>query len=342
MRTRKQTIIDIAQMTGFSKSTVSRVLNNHPNVRQETRRKVLEVIEHTGFSPNSFAQGLKTNRRKQIALAIDDIRNPYYPEIALAAEQVAKQFDFRLVLLNHYGNPSEELAIVSNIDDLHVDGLILSPLGFHPNLTSAIKRSQVPISVIGVYSNEEPFADEVIVSKAEGLIAMEHLIRIGCRKIAYVGGPKEMHSGTRYGAFESALKEHLMPISQDLIYIGDSFSLKTGFDAAEYLLNLPQKPDGVYAGSDVIAIGLMKALQGKGVKIPDEISIVGVDDIPWCEITSPMLTSVSQLGAEAGRLATQLLCKRILSEEMIPYRKVALEPRLVVRESTLTVHTQLI
>jgi DNA-binding LacI/PurR family transcriptional regulator len=333
----KPTIVDIAKVTGFSKSTVSRVLNNHPNVRASTRKKVLNAIESTGFSPNLFAQGLKTNRRQQIALAIDDIQNPYYPEVAAAAEQVAKQNGFRLVLFNHYGNPHEELSIVKNIQDLHVDGMILSPLGFHPKLTKAIKSSPVPISVIGVYLDQERFADEVTISKPEGLLAMEHLIRIGCRNIAYAGGPKDMHGGTRYGAYESSLKEHLLTINPNLVYCGDSFSLKTGFDAAEYFLSLPNLPDGLYAGSDIIAIGLMRKLQAEGVRIPDDISIVGVDDIPWCEITTPMLTSVSQLGAEAGRLAAELLCKRIHSNGSIPFQKILLEPRLIIRESTVKV-----
>lgn len=337
MNIRKPTIVDIAKETGFSKSTVSRVLNNHPNVRVSTRKKVLEAIESTSFFPNSFAQGLKTNRSQQIALAIDDIQNPYYPEVAAAAEQVAKKNGFRLVLFNHYGNPHEELSIVKNIQDLHVDGMILSPLGFHSKLTKTIKSSPVPISVIGVYSDQDLFADEVSVSKPEGLLAMEHLIRIGCRKIAYAGGPKDMHGGTRYGAYESSLKEHLLTINPDLVYFGDSFSLKTGYDAAEYFLRLPSLPEGVYAGSDIIAIGLMRKLQAEGVKIPDDISIVGVDDIPWCEITTPMLTSVSQLGAEAGRLAAELLCKRIQSQETIPFQKVVLEPRLIIRDSTVKV-----
>ncbi|REK75871.1 LacI family DNA-binding transcriptional regulator [Paenibacillus paeoniae] len=330
------TIADVAKRAGVAKSTVSRIINDVPGVKPVTRSKVLQAIEELGFRPNMLARSLKTNMKQQIALAIDDIRNPYYPELAWAVEQVAKENGFRLVLINHYGNPTEELSILSRVNEMHIDGIIMLTISYPAALKKYINHSSVPVCLIG-HMGDDVNADMVHLSKSEGILAMEHLIRIGCTNIAYAGGPKEIHQGTRYGAYEWSLNASFMKITPANVYIGSDFSIQTGIQAADYFCNLPVLPDGVYAANDMIAIGLIQRLLEKGIRVPEDVAVVGVDDISWSTITKPRVTSVSNLTSETGRIAAELLLKRIKEEQSTPLRRIQLEPRLIVRESTVKI-----
>jgi LacI family transcriptional regulator len=332
----KATIADVARRAGVAKSTVSRIINNFPGVKPVTKNKVMQAIEELGFKPNMIARSLKTKLKYQIALAIDDIRNPYYPELAWAAEQVAKQKDYNLVLINHYGNPSEELSIIRKANEMHVDGIILVSISYPASLKTVINQSSIPVCLIGNHG-EGIHADSVFLSNSEGQLAMEHLIRIGCSRIAYAGGPKTAHQGMRYAAYENALRSHFMKIDPDQVFFGSDFSLQTGIQAADYFSRLPILPDGIYAANDVVAIGIMEGLKEKGIRIPEDVSVVGVDDIKWSTITSPKLTSVSMLTSETGRIAAELILQRIQEGDSTSLRKVQVEPRLVVRDSSLKI-----
>jgi DNA-binding LacI/PurR family transcriptional regulator len=330
------TIADVAKRAGVAKSTVSRIINDIPGVKPITKSKVLEAIEFLGFRPNMIARSLKTNMKYQIALAIDDIRNPYYPELAWAVEQVAKLNGYRLVLINHYGNPSEELSLIRRANEMHIDGMILLSISYPPTIKAMINRASVPVCVIG-NMGEDVNADMVYLSKSEGILAMEHLIRIGCSNIAYAGGPKIMHQGSRYAAYESVLNANFIKVVPENVFFGADFSLQTGIQAAEYFSQLSVRPDGIYAANDMVAIGLIQGLQEKGIKVPEDISVVGIDDISWSMITRPKVSSVSNLTGEMGRIAAELLLQRIKEGNNTPLRKVQLDPRLIVRDSSLKV-----
>lgn len=330
----KVTIDDVAKMAGVAKSTVSRIINNAPGVKPVTKQKVNRIIDELGFTPNVMARGLKTNLRRQIALAIDDIRNPYYPELAWAAEQVAKENNYRLVLVNHYGNPSEELAVIKEANDMHVDGIVMLSISQPKTLPSLIKKATFPVSLIGNYGEDMP-ADTVGLSRSEAYLAMDHLIRIGRRRIAYAGARVALHRNARYIAYEKSLASHFMPFDGSLVYNGERLSLETGLEAARYFHSLAEKPDAVFAANDLVAIGLVQGLVGLGVQVPEEIAVVGIDNIPWCILTRPKVSSVSNLVTEMGRIAVEMLLKRIDADEAPSYRRVELEPRLIVRESTV-------
>jgi len=330
------TIADVAKLAGVAKSTVSRIINDVPGVKPVTRNKVMNAIEELGFKPNLIARSLKTNRKHQIALAIDDIRNPYYPELAWAVEQVAKDNGYHLVLINHYGNPSEELAILRRMNEMHIDGIILLSISYPQALSKYINHASVPVCVIGDLGDNVN-ADMVFLTKPEGTLAMEHLVRIGCTNIAYAGGPKEMHQGSRYASYEQALGANFMKLKEENVFLGTDFSMQTGVQAADYFISLPVLPDGIYAANDMIAIGLIQQLLEKGVRVPEDITVVGVDDISWAKIARPRVSSVSNLSGETGRIAAELLIKRIEEGNSTPLRKVQLEPRLVVRESTVKI-----
>lgn len=296
----------------------------------------MKAIEDLGFTPNSLARGLKTNHKRQIALAIDDIRNPFYPEFAWAAEQVAKENGYRMLLINHYGNASEELAVIREANEMHVDGIIILPLSWPKMLKQAVRKASVPVSMIG-NGGEDMSADMVYLARSEGVLVMDHLKRIGRTRIAYVGGPKEMHQGTRYQSYVNAVVEQRGEVEPAYTFLGQDFSVSTGVLGATYLLSLPNLPDAVFAGNDLIAIGVVKTLLRKGVRVPDDIAVAGIDNISWCELTTPTITSVSNTIVEAGRLAAELLIQRVENHDDQDYQRLLLEPRLVPRESTVKI-----
>ncbi|RXZ80876.1 LacI family transcriptional regulator [Paenibacillaceae bacterium] len=330
------TIADVAKRAGVAKSTVSRIINDIPGVKPVTRNKVMKAIEELGFKPNLIARSLKTNMKQQIALAIDDIRNPFYPELAWAVEQVAKEHGYRLVLLNHYGNASEELSILRRMHEMHIDGIIFLSISYPQQLKQYINHASVPVCLIGKLGDDVN-ADMVYLTKPEGSLAMEHLVRIGCTNIAYAGGPKHMHQGTRYASYEQGLSVNFMPFKEANVFIGSDFSMQTGIQAADYLAALPQLPDGVYAANDLVAIGLIQRLMEKGIRVPEDVAVVGVDDISWSMIARPRVTSVSNLAGETGRIAAELLFKRIKEGQSTSLSQVQLEPRIIVRESSVKV-----
>jgi len=328
------TIADVAARAGVAKSTVSRIINDVPGVKPLTRNKVMNAISDLGFRPNFLARSLKTNKKQQIALAIDDIRNPYYPELAWAVEQVAKEQGYGLLLINHYGNATEELAVMRRMNEMHIDGIILLSISYPKQLKKYINHASVPVCVVGNLGDDVN-ADMVYLTKPEGGLAMEHLVRIGCTNIAYAGGPKEMHQASRYAAYEQSLSAHFMKLEDANVFIGTDFSMLTGVQAADYFVSQYMLPDGIYAANDMIAIGLIQQLTEKGVRVPEDIVVVGVDDISWSKIARPRVTSVSNLTSETGRIAAELLLQRIEEGSTTPLRRVQVEPRLVVRESSL-------
>ncbi|WP_211747187.1 LacI family DNA-binding transcriptional regulator [Paenibacillus sp. Marseille-Q4541] len=330
----KVTIEDVAQKAGVGIATVSRAINNASGISAKTKAKVLEAIEELGFTPNTSAQSLKVRQTNQIALVVSDIRNAIMPEIAWSVEQSAKQYGYRVVQINTSGNARAELETIREVKKLHVDGLIMLPLAYPKTLADVINKSPVPISIInyGKKLGPEYKADIVCMAKQEGILVMEHLHKIGRTRIAYAGAAKDMIE-ERYLAYERALPQ----VDISLTFFGDDFSLQTGFEAANYFYSLKDMPDAIYACNDMIAIGIANRFKELGVRVPEDVAIVGIDNNLWTTLTSPQISSVTILGDEVARLATELLIKRIRENNQGPYEKVQFEPRLIVRDSSVSV-----
>ncbi|MNX31851.1 HTH-type transcriptional regulator DegA [compost metagenome] len=328
----KVTIEDVAARAGVGIATVSRAINNMGGISAKTKAKVLAAVEELGFIPNSNAQNLKLRQTKQIALAVPDIRNAFIPEIAYSVEQVAKHYGYRVIQINTLGNIRSELELLRDVKKLYMDGLIILPLAYPETMKDMINKAKLPISIInyGKKLDSDIKADIVSLSTQEGKLVMEHLISIGRTRIGYAGAPKEIIE-ERFFAYEDAL-DH---IDRSLVYFGDDFSLQTGAKAADYFVSLTHMPDAIYAGNDMVAIGLLNRFKELGVKVPEDIAIVGIDNNLLCTITTPKISSVSIMGAEVAKVATELLLQRIQEQKIGLYERVQFEPRLIVRESSL-------
>ncbi|MCM3172515.1 LacI family DNA-binding transcriptional regulator [Paenibacillus sp. MER 99-2] len=328
----KVTIKDVAEHAGVGIATVSRAINNSEGISSKTRDRIMQAIEELGFVPNTSAQSLKIRQTNQIALVVPDIRNAIIPEISWSVEQTAKQHGYHVVQINTAGNARTELETIRTIKKLHVDGLIFMPLAYPKTLPNLIDKAPLPISLINYGKKLEPGmkADIVSLSKPEGKLVMEHLIKIGRTRIAYAGAPKDIIE-ERYRAYEQALGQ----VDISLVYFGEDFSLNTGANAADYFYGLTHMPDAVYAINDMVAIGLVNRFKELGVRVPEDVAVVGIDNNQWTTVTSPQISSVSIMGEEVARLATELLLKRIRDRNTEEYEHIQFEPRLIVRESSL-------
>ncbi|AWB46810.1 LacI family transcriptional regulator [Paenibacillus sp. CAA11] len=331
---RKVTIEDVAKRAGVGIATVSRAINNSGGISAKTKARIMQVIEEMGFVPNTSAQSLKVRHTNQIALAVPDIRNAFIPEVAWSVEQTAKQHNYRVVQINTLGNVRAELEMIRDIKKLHVDGLVILPLAYPKTLMDLVNRSSIPISIINYGKKLEANvkADIVSLARQEGLLVMEHLRKIGRTRIAYAGAPKDIIE-ERYFAYQRSLPQ----VDVSLVYFGEDFSFYTGRNAADYFCSLKNMPDAVYAGNDMIAIGLVNRFKELGIRVPEDIAVVGIDNNLLTTITTPKISSVSIMGEEVARLATELLLKRIQENSSAPYERVQFEPRLIVRESSVAV-----
>ncbi|MFF2480315.1 LacI family DNA-binding transcriptional regulator [Paenibacillus sp. NPDC058071] len=331
MTMKKITIEDVAKRAGVGIATVSRALNNSEGISAKTKEKIMQVVEEMGFAPNSSAQSLKIRQTRQIALAVPDIRNAIIPDIAWSVEQAAKQHGYRVVQINTLGNAMLELDTLRELKKLHVDGLVIMPLAYPPQLEAMINQASVPVSVInyGKKMSADLQADIVGMALQEGKLVMDHLLQIGRQRIAYAGAPKGKIE-ERYRAYEQSI-DHVDP---SLVYFGEDFSFETGRQAANYFYSLKHMPDAIYAVNDMVAIGIVNRLKELGVRVPEDVAIAGIDNNLWAAVTTPQITSVSIMGSEVGRLAAELLLKRIQYPGS-EYERVEFEPRLIVRESSV-------
>jgi LacI family transcriptional regulator len=341
------TIYDVAKSAGVSPATVSRVLNGKATVEPSLRSRVLAAVEDLHFTPSSTARSLTTKRTDRIALLIPDITNPYYPEITRGAQDALDSRGYHLILSNTDDNPERELRYVNMLEKIGVDGLIISPASpAHAparrkrdmkQLSERLERLHIPIVSVSP-EPPSPNADQVTVDE-EGAAerAVQHLIDLGHRRIALINGPRDHQVSLRRRAgYERALKR--AGIDQDVRSMLDAdFRRSSGHDAMAELLRLSPRPTAVFAANDLMALGAIAALHQAKLRIPQDVAVIGVDNIADAADANPPLSTVSIPRLyEYGRIAANLLLDRLGADHaMQEPRIIKLETRLIVRESTV-------
>jgi len=333
------TIYEIAKKADVSSATVSRVINNHKSVRKETRQKVIRVLKEMNYYPHAGARSLRTKRTHIISLIIPDIENQFFPALAKGVQDRAKELDYYVLLCNTDEGENEEISYMRMLREHHIDGFIITPSGSKINKKSneyllELKKDNLPFVMIG-HRLEDSTIDMVTVNTEEGAYgAVRHLIRLGHQRIGFLAGPisKGMSRG-RLRGYRKALTEHGLKIDGDLIVEGD-LRQESGYRQMKQLLGIKNPPTGIFAINDMVAIGAVKAIEEKELQIPEDIAVVGFDDIPLASIIKPSLTTVAQPKYEMGRMATEVLINKIEKGIQEPQR-IRLKTKLVVRESTL-------
>jgi len=326
----RPTIYTVAEKAGVSIATVSRVLNNSPKVKEETRAKVLRVVEELGYQPSASARGLALKRTEIIALIFPDISGPFYSEVIRGVESEASQHNYNLLIYGTYGKATKGRFL--RLLPTRVDGLILMTRSVEDEYIFYLHRRQIPFVLLDREIGEIE-VDCVLTNNAEGAYkAVEHLLQHGHQQVAFIAGPADSpDSNARFEGYRQALQDHGLPVLAHLVERGD-FLQPGGYQAMNRLLDRPDPPSAVFVANDEMAIGAIEAVRGRGLRVPDDVAIVGFDDIQMAPYVQPPLTTVRQPIREFGALAVQMLLRRIENPEA-EAKTIVLPTQLVIRRS---------
>lgn len=329
----RPTIYAVAEKAGVSIATVSRVLNDSPRVKTVTRGKVLGAIAALGYQPSASARGLAGHATGTIALVFPQLSGPFFSELIRGAEKRARESGYHLLI---YGTQEDvvegsQQRLLDTVTT-KVDGLILAQRSIQPGYLHTLHRQHLPIVMMGE-TPEKPDVDNIRPDNLGGAHqAVTHLIRHGRQRIGFVGGPAEqVHASDRLTGYRQALIAASVPWRLEL-EAGGAFDEASGYAAMVRLLEGDPRPDAVFAANDQMAIGVMAAVRDQGLHVPEDIAVVGFDDIEAARYLQPPLTTVRQSIYEQGRLAVHFLLARI-DEPDRPAQTEVVPTALVVRRS---------
>ncbi len=329
------TIIDVARESGVSYATVSRALNDYEFVKPATRDKVLRAAQKLGYVPNQQARSLAGGRSNLVGILVPGLDNGYITEIIRGIDEELAKSDYNLILYTTHRHHGRESSYVASIMNGAADGLLLIvPLISH-DYADALYQQNFPFVLID-QSDTSGKSSAVNATNWQGAYdATSYLIELGHQRIGFITGLMELNSAVdRLRGYEAALNAHNIPVQPELIVKGD-FWERGGYVAAQALLDLPAPPTAIFASNDLLAFGAMEAIRQRGLRIPQDVSLVGFDDIPQASLVYPTLTTVRQPLDKMGRLAVKMLLEHIGSTEYAPYT-ATLATELVVRESCQT------
>jgi len=329
----KVTIVEVAKRAQVSLGTVSRVINNDAHVAPETRERVSSVIQEMQYVANRQARGLKGMKTNVIGVLVPDLATSYIGEIMHGIDAELAHHQFELMLFTHHRIAVKEASYVANMVQGMVDGLLLVLPRNIADYTDTLTRQNFPFVVIDHQGSGDPCPSVGATNWQGGYNATEYLIKQGHKRIGFITGSMDLGcSQDRLKGYRSALRTHHIPEMPELVYEGD-FNQPDGYAGASAFLELPIPPTAIFASNDVMAMGVMDAVRNRNLRIPDDISIVGFDDIPQSAMINPSLTTVQQPLEQMGRVATQMLLG-ILKNPQKDVGRIELPTELIVRNST--------
>jgi len=328
----KVTIVDVASHAGVSFGTVSRVINNDIHVRKETRERVLTTMERLGFVANRQARSLAGGKSNTIGVLVPDLGTGYIGELIRGIDAELSLSGLDLILYTTHRTASKEANYVANLATGMVDGLLLvlprSPVDFIGDLT----QPKFPFVLIDHQGTGHDCPAVGASNWQGGYSATEFLIKLGHNRIGFLTGWMDLGCAIdRLDGYRSALRTNHIPEVPELIYEGD-FSQPEGYAGASALLDLPLPPTAIFASNDVMAMGALDAVRSRGLRVPEDVSIVGFDDIPQASHIHPALTTINQPLEKMGRVATQMLLDLLHHPEK-EVGRIELPTQLVVRDS---------
>lgn len=324
------TIKKVAEEAKVSVATVSRVLNNTGYVNEETRKKVLKVIKELDYKPNSVARSLFKKQSMTIALIVPNITNPFFPEVARAIEDVLSSKDYTLILCNSDDNSEKEKKYFEVMKQKYVDGVIVVTSTLTPQY---IEEKGIPIVAVDRFI--DPSIPCVSVNNIEGAKrAVQYLKSTGCKKIAHIRGPKNITSAEeRYLGYLHEVENESW-FEPGYVRCGN-FNIEQTTEESRKLLNENPDIDGIFAGNDLMAVGVIKAAMQLGKRIPEDLSVIGFDGISLCKMTNPEITTISQPIYEIGSVAAQTLLD-LIEGRVIEKKHHQLEVTIMKGQSTKT------
>lgn len=328
---------DIATDLGLSQATVSKVLRNHPDIGEETRQRVLDRVKELDYQPNSLARSLVTGHSYLIGLVAPSLLHPFFAEIAKSLSRAIRDRGYSLIVSSSEEDPEIEKEEISRMLGRRLDALVVASSGSNIEQFERMDGRDQPYVLIdreikGLAANFVGINDE----KA-GWLATEHLVGMGCRRVAHIRGQDNSTGVGRFEGYRKALGHHGIPFSEDYVvrrnYV-DTETTHQGMEAMRRLLERNPRPDGVFCFNDPLAVGAMNTILEAGLRIPEDIALIGCGNEPYNPYLRVALSSIDQHSQMIGQRAAELVLSLIESKQIPRARTIILEPTLVVRSST--------
>jgi LacI family transcriptional regulator len=336
--TKRISIADLAAELGLAISTVSRALNNAPDVSEATKAQVWALAEKWHYHPNSLAVSLRRGRSNMLGVIVPHINGAFFPAVVHGIENGASQAGLNVLICQSNEDARQEQKHVEALLKAQVDGILVSASNTTHDFDhfERIRRQGTPL-VFFDRMPALPGACGVVVDDFRGAWqVMEHLIGQGCRRIAHLAGPANLNTtADRLRAYRAALEAHQLPYDEQLVVPLDNSSTAAGAAAMTRLLQLPQPPDAVFSAYDFPAGGALQVLEERGLRIPQDVALAGFSNEPFTTMVRPRLTSVDQRGVLMGEAAVQLFLQLLKRTESFTGQRIVLKPQLIVRESSL-------
>jgi DNA-binding LacI/PurR family transcriptional regulator len=329
---RQPSIKDIAKLAKVSHSTVSRALQNSPLVNAKTAEKIRQIALESGYRASAVARGLVMRRTHTIGLVVTTVADPFASEVVSGIEQAANDHGYAVFLAESNGEPEREKKVVQSFAERRVDGIVVTSSRVGALYLPLLSEMMVPIVLV---NNQHPgaFVHSVMIGNLEGSrSAAEHLVGLGHRRIAYLGDQFGYQSDTeRFAGYREALDTAGIPFLPELVVHGDG-KPEAAMRAMEKLLALADPPSAVCCYNDMSALGAMRSIRLKGLRVPEDISVVGFDDLFLASYTEPRLTTVRQPMRRMGQVAMESLFRLMSGEESAI--RIRVDAELIIREST--------
>ncbi|GFR37570.1 catabolite control protein A [Insulibacter thermoxylanivorax] len=327
------TIYDVAREAGVSMATVSRVVNNNPNVKPQTRKKVYEAIERLGYRPNAVARGLASKRTTTVGVVIPDISNAIIAEVARGIEDIANMYHYNIILCNADMRKEKEIRVINTLLEKQVDGLLFMGGLVTEDHIQAFRTSNVPVVLCATSDVEQSVPSVDIDHQLAAYDAVQALITRGHKKIALISGVLEdlTHYYQRYLGYRKALEEAGIPFREDYVRIGNG-RYESGLEVMNYFMELEDRPTAILAANDEMAIGAIHTVLDHGLSVPDDISIIGIDNVRMASMVRPRLSTVAQPMYDIGAVSMRLLTK-LMKKEHVEEERVILPHELIIRDS---------
>lgn len=328
------TIKDVAKLANVSTTTVSHVINETRYVDPETKARVQAILEELGYQPNILARSLRSGVTKMLGLIVPDASNLFFAEIARKIEDIGFNHGYSVVLCNSDNDPTKQTSYVNTLIERKVDGVIIISSGDTPDDLNRLVANRIPV-VVADRDVSLQMGDVVLIDNEKGgYDATAHLVSLGHKRIACISGPNDLTpSRQRVDGYLRCLKENGIKADKGLIEMG-RFDFLSGKQSMARLLALEERPSATFVANDMMAIGAMAAAYEAGIAVPEELSIIGFDDIGLASVSTPALTTMAQPIDGLAEEATRLLFARLKKQDQNGNQRVVLDARLIKRAST--------
>ena len=338
---KRLSIADLAQELGLSVSTISRALNNAPDVSESTKAQVWELARKLNFQPNNLAAALRSGRSNMLGVIVPHINGAFFPEVVHGIEAVASKAGFNVMICQSNEDVEQEKKHIDALLKAQMDGILVSMSNTTLRFEhfEKVRQQAVPLVFFDRMPNLPQVCGVTVDDFRGAYQVMEHLLAQGCRRIAHLAGPQLLNTTfNRHRGYQEALQAHGLPYDEELVITLPKSSIEAGAAAMRQLLALKERPDAVFSAYDFPAGGALQVLEAQGIRVPEDLALAGFSNEPFTTMVKPQLTSVDQRGQQMGETAVQLLLQVLKRTDTYVGQRIVLKPKVIIRDSSRHAH----